>query len=76
MISAKEKERRHLLNEKVMQIAMQAKADYVWLGVWEENPGAISFYKKNRFVEFDRQIFKLGNDEQTDIMMKLKLNHK
>ena len=65
-----------LLYEKAMQIARQTNVDYVWLGVWEENPRAISFYKKNGFVEFDKHIFKLGNDEQTDIMMKLNLNHK
>ena len=62
-----------LLYEKAMQIARQKNADYVWLGVWEENPRAINFYKKNGFVEFDKHIFKLGNDEQTDIMMKLQL---
>jgi diamine N-acetyltransferase len=63
-----------LLYEKAMQIAKQISADYVWLGVWEENPRAISFYKKNGFVEFNKHIFKLGDDEQTDIMMKLKLS--
>jgi diamine N-acetyltransferase len=62
-----------LLYEKAMQIARQTKANYVWLGVWEENSRAINFYKKNGFVAFDKHIFKLGNDEQTDIMMKLKL---
>lgn len=62
-----------VLYEKALEIAKQKNADYVWLGVWEENPRAISFYKKNGFVEFDKHIFKLGNDEQTDIMMKLKL---
>jgi ribosomal protein S18 acetylase RimI-like enzyme len=62
-----------LLYDKAIQIAKLKNADYVWLGVWEENPRAISFYKKNGFVEFDKHIFKLGNDEQTDIMMKLKL---
>jgi ribosomal protein S18 acetylase RimI-like enzyme len=62
-----------LLYEKAMQIARQINADYVWLGVWEENPRAINFYRKNGFVEFDKHIFKLGNDEQTDIMMKLQL---
>lgn len=65
-----------LLYEKALQIAKQADADYVWLGVWEENPRAISFYKKNGFVEFDKHVFKLGNDEQTDIMMKLRLKDK
>lgn len=62
------------LYEYAIQKARQKNADYVWLGVWEENPRAIKFYKKNGFVEFDKHIFKLGDDEQTDIMMKLKLN--
>lgn len=62
-----------ILYDKAIAIAKQKNADYVWLGVWEENPRAISFYKKNGFVEFDKHIFRLGDDEQTDIMMKLKL---
>lgn len=62
-----------LLYEKAMNIAKERNADYVWLGVWEENKRAINFYKKNGFVAFDKHIFKLGNDEQTDIMMKLEL---
>jgi len=62
-----------LLYEKAMQIARGANARYIWLGVWEENGKAINFYKKIGFVEFDKHIFKLGNDEQTDIMMKLQL---
>ncbi len=64
-----------LLYEHAMQIARQMNADYVWLGVWEENPRAINFYKKNGFVEFDKHVFKLGDDEQTDIMMKLQLKN-
>ena len=62
-----------LLYETAMQVANERQAEYVWLGVWEENARAISFYKKNGFVEFSKHIFKLGNDEQTDILMKLKL---
>jgi ribosomal protein S18 acetylase RimI-like enzyme len=62
-----------LLYEKAIQVAKDKNVDYVWLGVWEENLRAISFYTKNGFIEFDKHIFKLGNDEQTDIMMKLKL---
>ena len=62
-----------LLYDKAIEVAKQKNANYVWLGVWEENPRAISFYKKNGFVEFDKHIFKLGNDEQIDIMMKLNL---
>lgn len=59
-----------ILYEKAIQVAGQMNAHYVWLGVWEENKKAISFYKKNGFEEFDKHIFRLGNDEQTDIMMK------
>jgi ribosomal protein S18 acetylase RimI-like enzyme len=63
-----------LLYNKAIAIAKPNKAKYIWLGVWEKNVRAINFYKKNGFVEFDKHIFKLGKDEQTDIMMKLELN--
>jgi ribosomal protein S18 acetylase RimI-like enzyme len=62
-----------LLFEKAIDLAKVKKASYVWLGVWEENHRALAFYKKNGFIPFDKHIFKLGNDEQTDIMMKLQL---
>jgi diamine N-acetyltransferase len=63
-----------ILYDTAFKIAKQTGANYLWLGVWEENPRAINFYKKNGFVEFDKHIFKLGDDEQTDIMMKLQLD--
>lgn len=50
--------------------AEQIKASYMWLGVWEENFRAVSFYTKNGFVQFDTHIFRLGDDEQTDLLMK------
>ena len=62
------------LYDKALSIAREANSEYVWLGVWEKNPRALQFYKKNGFVEFDKHVFKLGNDEQTDIMMRLKLS--
>ena len=62
-----------LLFEKAMAIAKSNRCDYIWLGVWEENHRALQFYTKNGFVAFDKHIFVLGEEEQTDIMMKLKL---
>lgn len=50
--------------------AEELKASYMWLGVWEKNFRAVSFYTKNGFLQFDTHIFKLGDDEQTDLMMK------
>ncbi|RTQ49593.1 GNAT family N-acetyltransferase [Hymenobacter gummosus] len=61
------------LYEQALALARQARADYVWLGVWEENRRAIRFYQKNGFVAFDKHVFCLGTDEQTDLMMKLPL---
>jgi ribosomal protein S18 acetylase RimI-like enzyme len=62
-----------ILYNTAFEIAKKAKVYYIWLGVWEENSRALCFYKKNGFVEFDKHIFRVGNDLQTDIMMKLKL---
>jgi len=62
-----------ILYQKALDIAKEKKAEYLWLGVWGKNYRAISFYKKNGFIPFDKHIFTLGNDKQTDIMMKVKL---
>lgn len=63
-----------LLFDKAITIAKNKSAIYAWLGVWEENHKAIQFYTKNGFETFDKHIFKLGDEEQTDLMMRLKLN--
>ncbi len=63
-----------ILYNLALDIAKQKNVDYIWLGVWEKNSRAINFYKKNGFTEFDKHIFKLGDDEQTDIMMKLEIH--
>ena len=60
----------HLLLDKAMKIAKEEGVSYVWLGVWEQNPRAIRFYEKNGFVPFDTHVFILGDDRQTDILMK------
>lgn len=62
-----------LLFEKAIAIAKNKRCEYVWLGVWEENHRALQFYTKNGFVAFDQHVFVFGNEEQTDIMMKLLL---
>lgn len=64
-----------LLYDKAITVAKSKGLAYVWLGVWEKNLRALRFYTKNGFVPFDQHIFKLGDDEQTDIMMRLQLNN-
>ena len=62
-----------LLLDQAIEIAQQEAVEYIWLGVWEENHRAIQFYTKNGFVIFDKHIFTLGNDQQTDLLMKLEI---
>jgi ribosomal protein S18 acetylase RimI-like enzyme len=62
-----------LLYQQALSIAHERTAAYIWLGVWEHNPRAIRFYEKQGFIEFDKHIFQLGDDAQTDILMKLSL---
>jgi ribosomal protein S18 acetylase RimI-like enzyme len=59
-----------ILLEKAIEQAIERKLDYTWLGVWEENPRAIRFYEKNGFRPFDKHIFTLGDDKQTDVLLK------
>lgn len=62
-----------LMLQKAIQCACDLKMERAWLGVWEKNYRAINFYRKNGFEEFDKHVFKLGDDLQTDIMMFLNL---
>lgn len=62
-----------LLFQKALEIAYEHQVEYLWLGVWEKNQKAIRFYEKNGFIPFDTHLFILGDDEQTDILMKLVL---
>ena len=41
----------------------------LWLGVWEKNWRAQSFYKKWGFAKVGSHIFKLGNDPQIDLLL-------
>lgn len=61
------------LIEKILALARVAGMKMVWLGVWENNPGAIRFYEQNGFIQFGSHSFLLGKDLQIDILMKLEL---
>lgn len=46
----------------------------VWLGAWEKNPRARSFYEKHGFSAVGNKYFMLGNDRQNDDVMCRTLN--
>jgi len=57
----------------VIEIAQKKGLKYLWLGVWEKNEKAINFYKSQGFTKFNSHAFKMGNEIQTDLLMKLVL---
>jgi ribosomal protein S18 acetylase RimI-like enzyme len=61
-----------LLNH-CFEIAKQNNIQLIWLGVWENNLKAQEFYLKAGFKSFGEHIFKLGNDEQRDLLVIKKL---
>ena len=61
------------LLDEAITIANNKKVNLIWLGVWENNHQALRFYKKNGFISFDTHVFKLGNDTQTDLLLKLEV---
>lgn len=62
-----------LLLDEAIKIAHKSRVNSIWLGVWEENNRALQFYSKNGFVEFDKHIFILGDEQQTDLLMQLEI---
>ena len=61
------------LMQECISIAKEKQRDYIWLGVWEKNDKAIRFYERFGFKKFGEHEFVLGNDRQTDWLMRLKL---
>lgn len=59
----------HAMMDAVAAAAGARGARTIWLGVWERNPRAITFYSKHRFRDVGCQPFKLGGDDQTDRIM-------
>ena len=57
------------LIEKAEQFAKQKNKKVIWLGVWEKNFSALSFYKKNGFIQISSHSFFMGEDEQIDLIM-------
>ena len=58
------------LMEQVIGMAKQRGKKYIWLGVWERHSRGISFYKKHGFYVIGTHTFVVGNDPQTDHIMR------
>jgi ribosomal protein S18 acetylase RimI-like enzyme len=58
------------LMTECLRAARERGKQLVWLGVWEKNERAIQFYTRWGFEKFGEHVFMLGNDAQTDFLMK------
>lgn len=62
------------IGRKLMQagldFARTSGFEVVWLGVWEFNFAAHKFYEKWGFERFGEHVFMLGDDPQTDWLLK------
>ncbi|MDQ0877426.1 ribosomal protein S18 acetylase RimI-like enzyme [Paenibacillus sp. V4I3] len=59
---------KYLIN-KAIEIAIERNKEKIWLGVWEKNESAITFYKKLGFVQTGAHSFYMGDEEQIDFIM-------
>ena len=63
------------LLQRAMKIGFERNKAYLWLGVWEKNVDAIRFYQKHGFVKFGTHPYYIGNDKQTDWLMRYDLSN-
>jgi ribosomal protein S18 acetylase RimI-like enzyme len=63
----------HRMMDAVIEAARARDAATLWLGVWEHNTRAQTFYRKFGFVAIGSHTFALGADRQTDRIMALSL---
>lgn len=58
------------LLQRCIDYARDKDFEWVWLGVWENNHKAKGFYIDWEFEKFGEHIFQVGDDPQTDWLMK------
>jgi len=61
------------LLDHALSIARNNQIEFVWLGVWENNHRAIAFYQKNGFEPYGTHIFRLGDENQLDVLMRISI---
>lgn len=62
------------LMAEIEEIARGTGARTLWLGVWEHNERAKTFYRKLGFREVGKKDFHVGTDRQTDLVFERPLS--
>jgi len=61
------------LLEAAERIGLEMGCTTTWLGVWEKNVNAIGFYRRMGYVESGMHSFRMGEEVQSDLIMKKSL---
>lgn len=65
------------LGERMLDFAFEKATErgveWLWLSVWQENPPAVRFYERCGYEIFGTKTFWLGEEAQTDWLMKKKV---
>jgi ribosomal protein S18 acetylase RimI-like enzyme len=61
------------LMKTAIQKTRELQLQWLWLGVWENNVKAQAIYQKWGFEKFSEHVFWMGDDAQTDWLMKLRV---
>lgn len=56
--------------DRAMQVARNLGKTYLWLGAWEDNHRALKFYLRYGFRIIGKHSFFVGEDEQSDFIMR------
>ncbi|MDF2567445.1 MAG: Prolyl aminopeptidase, partial [Oscillospiraceae bacterium] len=56
--------------DKAVEVTTIREKSYLWLGVWEFNEKAIRFYNNNGFCKIGEHSFFVGDEEQTDYLLR------
>jgi ribosomal protein S18 acetylase RimI-like enzyme len=58
------------LMSKAVEVAVEHSKSFIWLGVWERNEAALRFYRKMGFYRIGEHLFVVGDDPQTDLILR------
>lgn len=64
----------HELMRACVNEARRARHQTIWLGVWERNERAQTFYRKWGFRVVGEHTFRLGSDPQNDLIMERQIS--
>ena len=57
------------LMERALAAGRQDHHDVLWLSVWDQNPAAVRFYERWGFRTVGTELFVVGEDRSTDLLM-------